>query len=564
MIIKISIFNGLTKLNIFVIIIIFSLLCNVFLFGQQESKNIFEDNQISNEEIIAGHEGQLKPFDIPSIEVKKYLNGKMPKEVRYKFSNFKIMGFDYKANNFFVNVIPTDQFGNFIENLGPKDFDISYSLIRDFIKFPSNIAFQEEKKLNKEKSEINVYFLIDNSVTSVNLQNTVEQVQKAILNFQLKDNSSISLFNNKQNSISSLTPSKIVLSNLNNETLHPEGTNSTGNALNFTLNEIGLNKEALKSILILITNSSDNATLTGSLKESIEKARELKVPIYTIGIGNDIKSFQLAPLANATGGTFYWLENSQMEDLSSVINEIYYGNKVYYRFKISTNVNLESVEDFELKLSLYNGSVFLDDSVNIYLKTPEIFTTNKIIALYDKNENKFPGLYSAQLKEVADALMKDLSKTAEITGYSGNETNDFEKDRMLSLERAKQIQDTLIKIGVNKKQIKIKGKGSSYPIYYSPKNEAQESYNRRTEIRWIDSKTSVNEIGCEKAISEFEAEQFIKKWEDVGYKAFYLRSIENGDVFYRVILWGFKTEEQTDKELDKLKSTFNNIDFQIE
>lgn len=564
MIINIPIFSGFSKLKILILIIIFSSLFNVNLFGQQESKNIIEDKQISNEEIIAGHEGQLKPFDLPSIEVKNYLYGKIPKEVRYKFSNFKIMSFDHKANNFYLNVIPTDQFGNFIENLGSKDFDISYSLIRDFIKFPSNLTFQEEKKLNKDKSEINVYFLIDNSVTSGNLQSAVEQVQKAIQNFQIKDNSSITLFNNKQNSVSSLSPSKLVLSNLTSETLHSEGTNSTGNALNFSLNEIGQNKESLKNIIILITNSSDNATLTGSLKESIEKARELKVPIYTIGIGTDIRSYQLVPIANATGGRFYWMENSQMEDLSSVINEIYYGNKVYYRFKISTNVNLESVEDFELKLSLYNGSVFLDDSVYIYLKAPEMFTTNKIVALYDKNENKFPGLYSAQLKEIADYLMNDFSRTAEITGYSDNETNDFEKDRLLSLERAKQIQDTLIKIGVNKKQLKIKGKGSSYPIYYSPKNEAQESYNRRTEIRWIDSKLSPNEIVCEKAISEFEAEQFIKKWEDVGYKAFYLRSIENGDVFYRVILWGFKTEEQTDKELDKLKSTFNNIDFQIE
>ena len=72
------------------------------------------------------------------------------------------------------------------------------------------------------------------------------------------------------------------------------------------------------------------------------------------------------------------------------------------------------------------------------------------------------------------------------------------------------------------------------------------------------------EISGEKAESEFLADKYIEKWENLGYRAYYQRAFEKGEIWYKVVLWGFGTEEQAGQESTKLKSTFENIDFKVE
>jgi outer membrane protein OmpA-like peptidoglycan-associated protein len=448
--------------------------------------------------------------------------------------------------------------------MNAKEFELDHSLVRDFVKLPSNISFLSESKLKQNKEFLNIHLLIENSYLSKNNKDIVDQVRRSLQSLMIGDLVSVSFFNHTKNQVISLESPESAFLKLNADNLQPFGTNSSAKVLYETLKEIESSKSKDRNIIIQILNSSENSSILNRFKEVIDKAKELNVAIYSVGIGSDIRTYQIQPVSNATGGRFYWLDNSHLPDLSSVINEIYFGNKVNYKFKIKPAAKLDDLEDFELKLSFYNGTTFIDESVQIYLKTPEIFTTNKILSVYNSNESLHDSSYTPQIIELADYLKNNPSKKIQITGHSDNESKGSTSEQMISSERANRLKEEIVSFGVNPHRIRTKGAGSSSPMYFSPQDAGQAAYNRRAEIRWLDEELLPYEISGEKAESEFLAEQIIKKWEDLGYRAYYQRAMEFDEIFYRIIFWGYGNEDQASKESEKLKGTFENIDFKVE
>jgi outer membrane protein OmpA-like peptidoglycan-associated protein len=514
--------------------------------------------------IVTGPDAKPKPFDQPSIDYSQYLRGKMSKDVRYTLSQIKIIRLEEKDNNFTLSILPLDQFGNFIENLTSREFLPEGILLHDYAKINSVMTFLNESKLSVTKEFINLHFLIENSSATSNLKEEIAQIRKSLQSVTLGDQVSVSLYNHITSHLFSYDLPESVFMKFNSDNLVSFGTNSMANSLEEMLAQIKKKKISGKNIIILLSNSGENSSILTDLSSPIKIANEQNIPIYTIGIGSDIRSFQLEPVSNATGGRFYWVNSPDKDELSNVINEIYFGNKVNYKYKIRPQQTINSIDDIKVKVSVYNGSEFLDDSLTCFLKVPEIFTTNKILSVYNLNETVADQSFDVNLNKLAEFMKQNPAKRIEITGYSGNERNEKEADVQLSLERANQIKEKIVSLGVNPHRIRTKGAGSGFPLYFAPKNEGQSALNRRTELRWLDEELMPYEIIGDRAPSEYEADNLIKKWEEMGYKAYYKRSIEFDEIFYRVILWGYKTENHAKQESDKLKSTFENIEFKVE
>ena len=79
------------------------------------------------------------------------------------------------------------------------------------------------------------------------------------------------------------------------------------------------------------------------------------------------------------------------------------------------------------------------------------------------------------LKAIADMAKQDNVKLR-ITGYADSATGDAKYNEKLSLSRAQKIANELVKMGVNKANLTIEGKGG-----VSTLNPA--SYNRRVIIQ---------------------------------------------------------------------------------
>ena len=94
-------------------------------------------------------------------------------------------------------------------------------------------------------------------------------------------------------------------------------------------------KEQRKNALILLTDGLDNREAAGgffglfggagskhTLDEAIAKAKELKVAVYTIGLGSDADQTRLRKLADETGGRFFFApRGDQLKELYRLIAE---------------------------------------------------------------------------------------------------------------------------------------------------------------------------------------------------------------------------------------------------
>ena len=93
-----------------------------------------------------------------------------------------------------------------------------------------------------------------------------------------------------------------------------------------------------------------------------------------------------------------------------------------------------------------------------------------------------PGTESILIR-VKDFLVLNSDVNIEIQGHVNNEGKESLSTRKLSAKRGKTIMKYFIKSGINKDRMTVKGYGSDFPIYPTPKNDREQQANRRVEIK---------------------------------------------------------------------------------
>lgn len=510
--------------------------------------------------IITGSDSGTRDFRTPSIDYSDYLCGQMSKDVNFRISKMKIVRTKIvDKGNVLFNIIPIDQFGNFIQNLTNKELEFDAILEKDYVKYKSMLKFQSESKLEKSK-KTNLHILVENSILTTNLQDILRQIRNLIPKLMPTDSISVSLFNQKIQNILPIESAQAAYLKLSVENVKCSGTNSAINVLYQKLNELETHKSDANNIIVQIYTGYENSSFIDTYGDIIDRAKDLNIPIYTVGIGTKVRSFQTQPLSEATGARYYDLQEENLENLSAILNEIYYSDKVFYQYKLTPDAFSEEWDNLVMQAALYNGADFLDNFVDIYFKAPDIMTTNKILAIYDKEES-FPDTNSFESYQmIALYMQNNPTIKMEITGYTDNESKTTE----LALSRADKVRDAIVSFGVNPRRFVLKSAGDEEPIYTSSAPQNLLALNRRTELKWLREEDKPAEIKGELAESEFMADQFVITWEKIGYKAYYKRTVINGETMYKVILWNYETNEQAAEEINRLKATFQDIEFKVE
>lgn len=514
-------------------------------------------------EVQTGAEIIKKKFDEPSLEISDYLKGMLPSSVRFNLKNLKIIRTDLTDNALILNILPIDEFGNFITNLNLDSLNLSLEAISYGMKMSFNQKLIKENKFADTSHQVSIHFLIETSLASYELSKVGEQVRKAIGNFDNTSRVSLASFNQNLEMHIDNKPSQQAFAGFLASDLKPSGTAAYSSAIISTLQRIKESNDPRDNIIVLLAYSEENSSITSTLDEALKIAASMHIPIYVLTLSRDCKSYQMNAIAGASGGRLYSIETNDFDKISNIISEIYYGQKVNYQYRLSFLNEIKNYPDLRIDASVYCNQKFIDDSKKFYVQIPDIYVPYQLLSIFDYASNALPQIYFPKLSELANLLKNNPNSIIEITAYSYFEIDSAE-DYTLALERAKNVMQILIDSGANPEQIRIKSRGNENPLYYLPTKEWQMSYNRRAEIRWLDPELLPFEIVAQTAISESDALSKVENWEKLGFRSYYQRYIINNDVQYKVKIWGYSTEKDAQNEIKKLQERFPQIHFKLE
>jgi outer membrane protein OmpA-like peptidoglycan-associated protein len=111
----------------------------------------------------------------------------------------------------------------------------------------------------------------------------------------------------------------------------------------------------------------------------------------------------------------------------------------------------------------------------------------RVVARFDSDS---PIADDTDLRTLAASMLADPSAEIVLEGHT-DQRGDPERNRMLSLERAKWAQTRLVELGVSSSRIAVVGVGAERP---RETDDAAIASNRRVEVRWITG-TPPAEIG---------------------------------------------------------------------
>jgi peptidoglycan-associated lipoprotein len=104
----------------------------------------------------------------------------------------------------------------------------------------------------------------------------------------------------------------------------------------------------------------------------------------------------------------------------------------------------------------------------------------RVVARFDSEQ---PSADDTELRALAAAMIADPTAEIVLEGHS-DQRGDPERNRMLSLDRAKWAQTRLVELGVSASRIAVVGVGAERPRE-TGEDDTAVAANRRVEVRWI-------------------------------------------------------------------------------
>ena len=118
---------------------------------------------------------------------------------------------------------------------------------------------------------------------------------------------------------------------------------------------------------ILAFTDGDDTDYTKTIKDVIANSLAKNIPVYTIGLSNDVEEVILAQMANETGGAFFWAKDAkQLVTAFGTLGNLLEGSAELYRTtwslkRASGNWKIGDTISGTLKITLPSGEVI--DSV---------------------------------------------------------------------------------------------------------------------------------------------------------------------------------------------------------
>ncbi|MBQ0156676.1 MAG: OmpA family protein [Bacteroidales bacterium] len=110
---------------------------------------------------------------------------------------------------------------------------------------------------------------------------------------------------------------------------------------------------------------------------------------------------------------------------------------------------------------------------------------NKMIFYFDYDSDVVDGEYKDDIKVILDFINLNPESQYSLIGHT-DERGAEDYNQALSIRRAKQIENALVKNKINRKQLVLSGEGETRPVVKNAQTEDEHQKNRRVEIILID------------------------------------------------------------------------------
>lgn len=469
--------------------------------------------------------------------------------------NFSIIGSIPRNDTIFaLKILPKDKDGIVImdNEILPSCFSISNTSDAN-----DNPTIKNITEINIEPTSTNYYICMDNSAPAKYNKEILEQISLASKYFGGLDRFFLTYFNQnlgKTHFIPRSNSNELDLTNLSN-TDAPSGFS----AVSHSLLQIIHNEAKDSSVIILFANQADNSSIIVDENDVIEKAKEKRINIYVIALGEDIHTYNFINLANSTGGCLFYLQENKLDSIKTLIRDIMYSRYHYYEINVYAKTKYKSSE-----YSLTHNNIA--QKYNFFFGNEPVYSEYQVIAAFDENSTTINEEYKNSINRLAKQIKNKQNEMEKngikilIVGHSLPHENN-----QIALKRAKIIKKEITSQDVKENCVITMSEQSLLPIFQNPNEIWQNYYNNRVEIRIIDPKNEPYEIILENVDSEERAEEIIQKWlnRDRNYKLYYQRIMLNGLPQYQVRLWGYKEKIEAElamrqiQKLYRIKATLN-------
>lgn len=255
------------------------------------------------------------------------------KDINYATLDFVTSNVEaYPEISLFLRV--TDENGNPIENLNEKSFIVrEYFDIDDYIE--RDVIFAAKAEGN---AALNVSLALDrsSSLNNEDMRRIKETTNTFLskLQFASGDKAEIVSFDTNVMQMCMFTNNKDNLINGVNS-MHPYGLTACYDAIIRSIQNASVQNGAR---CVIVFTDGDDTKSRSSIDDVIRLAKEKSVPVYTIGVGSQLKESRLRRIADETGGTYHHIDD--ISSMSRVYDEIYRDQKNLYQVKYVSDASI--------------------------------------------------------------------------------------------------------------------------------------------------------------------------------------------------------------------------------
>lgn len=428
-------------------------------------------------------------------------------------------------NEIKLRILVTDTIGNFIRGLAPPS--ITEKQARQFfIELAESIGSEKQNITDFKVKEINdlqstpydVGLCLDYSGSMASSIKPLEEAVRKFLNKKDDDDRmSLIRFDSQLK-----TEKKMTLSlNELNEGLEWKGLDKFGGGtalyagIDEALESFDSTKNAnnRQKILFVFTDGHENSSFShaskGRLFRAVDlarKARKRNIKIYPMGLGDGVNEELLNVLGWVTDGKAMIISNDSLID--EAYSELPRLFKNYYEitYKPINTVNTKEGKR-EIALKYFNNRQSATTMTNYQTsdnfsfdqyeadyqsatnnlsnyqtkKNQKIIVPPQAVAFFDFDKSNLKPKFTANITAIIDFLKSNKNAKADIFGHT-DLVGTLEKNKELSKKRAEEIENYLIKNGIDKSRLSVIPLGKTKPIWKEEKKQWQAQENRRIEI----------------------------------------------------------------------------------
>ena len=233
--------------------------------------------------------------------------------------------------------------------------------------------------------------------------------------------------------------------------------------------------------VIVFTDGGDNSSLFNTPGSVVKAARDNGVEIHTVGFGS-ADDYALRYLSDATGGRSMIAHSGR--DITELLVSAFFIDQVHYRVSYRPTPG-KGERSVSLRLARGTDTVELAASYGEEWNTGELNAREpKVLALFDFDRSAKPRV-SGGLEQLAEALKANPEARIRLVGYTDSEGS-AAYNRRLSAGRAASIRRMLVALGVNRRQIRVIGRGEANPVYRPDWPDRMKALaNRRVEVEFV-------------------------------------------------------------------------------